>query len=74
MGGFFGVATRDDWCGFRVVWVATVFQIPQYHTYRSLMISYPVSWAATFLIHLGCWCYAIRKLKKKHAENEPKIA
>ena len=61
-------------CGFRVVWIATVFQIPQYHTYTSLMVSYPISWTASFLIHLGCWCYAIRKVKKKHAENEPEIA
>ena len=53
--------------GFRVMWIATVFQIPQYHTYMSLMVSYPISWAATFLIHLGCWFYAIRKVKRKFA-------
>ena len=54
-------------CGFRVVWIATVFQIPQYHTYSSLMFSYPVSWLATALIFLGFWCYAIRKVKRQFA-------
>ncbi len=58
-------------CGFRVVWIATVFQIPQYHTYKSLMTSYPISWLATFLIHLGCWCYAIRKLKRQQEKPVP---
>ena len=56
-------------CGFRVVWVATVFQMPQYHTYRSLLISYPISWTATALIHLGCWCYAIRKVKRQQEKE-----
>ena len=54
-------------CGFRVVWIATVFQIPQYHTYSSLMFSYPVSWSATALIFLGFWCYALRKVKRQFA-------
>ena len=58
-------------CGFRVVWIATVFQIPAYHTYKSLMTSYPISWLATFLIHLGCWCYAIRKLKRQQEKQIP---
>ena len=53
--------------GFRLVWLATVFQIPQYHTYTGLMMSYPISWTATFLIQLGCWYYAIRKLKRQNA-------
>ena len=56
-------------CGFRVVWVATVFQMPQYHTYQSLLISYPISWTATALIHLGCWCYAIRKVRRQQEKE-----
>ena len=54
-------------CGFRLVWIATVFQIPQYHTYSSLMFSYPISWLATALIDLGFWFYAIRKVKRQFA-------
>jgi len=46
-----------------------VFQMPQYHTYRSLLISYPISWTATALIHLGCWCYAIRKVKRQQEKE-----
>ena len=37
-------------CGIRIIWVFTGFQI--YHTWLSLMIIFPVSWAvnATFII------------------------
>jgi len=53
-------------CGFRMMWVSTVFQIPAYHTIESLYMSYPISWIATLTIHLCCWVYAIRKLPREH--------
>lgn len=37
-------------CVFRVVWIFTIFQIPEYHTPQCLFISYIISWALTFLI------------------------
>lgn len=39
-------------CAFRVGWVATVFQIPQYHTPESLYLSYPISWVLTFIAQM----------------------
>ena len=39
-------------CGVRILWIYTVFQIPQFHTSRWLYFSYPISWAVTFLTHL----------------------
>ena len=35
-------------CVMRIVWIYTVFAIPQYHTFAGLFISYPISWALTF--------------------------
>ena len=32
-------------CGLRLLWVATVFSMEQYHTLFVLYLSYPVSWA-----------------------------
>ena len=57
-------------CGFRMVWILTIFQIPAYHTIESLYMSYPISWTATLTIHLCCWIHAIRKLRKEHGEQE----
>ncbi|HBO60012.1 MAG TPA: MATE family efflux transporter, partial [Alphaproteobacteria bacterium] len=37
-------------CGLRLVWIATLFQIPKYHTFTHLFLSYPVSWAVTTVV------------------------
>lgn len=47
-------------CLFRVVWIYTVFQ--QYRTLECLYISYPISWALTFLVHLVCFTVVYRRL------------
>ena len=36
-------------CGIRIMWIYTVFQIPQFHTPEWLYISYLLSWFATFV-------------------------
>lgn len=51
-------------CLLRVVWIMTIFALPQYHTLEVLYWSYPVSWLATFLVHMGCYLVARRKLPK----------
>lgn len=38
-------------CGFRILWVNTIFQIPAYHTPQWLYACFPVSWAVTFICH-----------------------
>ena len=35
-------------CVFRVGWIYTIFQMPQYHTPEGLFVSYPISWVLTF--------------------------
>ena len=37
-------------CGLRVLWIYTVFQIPEYHTLESIYVSYPISWTITFTV------------------------
>lgn len=54
-------------CGFRLVWLATVFQIPQYHATTTIYSSYPISWTLTFLSHFFCFLWAMRHLRKKMA-------
>ena len=31
-------------CGLRLIWLATVFQIPQFHTIQIVYLSYPITW------------------------------
>ncbi len=54
-------------CGFRILWVYTIFQIPQYHTLACLYQSYPVSWILTFTIEANAFIILYkRKAKADH--------
>lgn len=58
-------------CGFRILWLYTVFQ--KYHTIDVLFLSYPVSWGITMLAQMlltwYVWKRAIGKNKNITAEN-----
>ena len=56
-------------CGLRVAWVATVFQIPQYHTPESLYFSYPVSWLVTFAIQMIAFAIVYRRHNREPARS-----
>ena len=51
-------------CGIRIGWIATIFQIPAFHTPQSLYISYPISWLITF----ACQMAAFFMIYKKHTK------
>lgn len=51
-------------CGLRVLWVMTVFQWER--TLLCLYISYPVSWAITFLAHAVCYAVVRKRMKKTY--------
>lgn len=55
-------------CGLRILWIATVFQIPEYHTITAVYLSYPVSWGLTFGCHVICYIIVWRMLKKRNRE------
>ena len=46
-------------CLFRVVWVATVFQMEAYHTIETIYYSYPISWSLTFVAHFVTFVIAL---------------
>ncbi len=48
-------------CVFRIGWVYSVFQIPQFHTPSCLYISYTVSWTITFFVELIAFFYIYKK-------------
>ena len=54
-------------CGIRIVWIYTIFQLPQYHTPQCLYYSYPLSWTVTFLIQLFAFFLIYRKFSLRAA-------
>lgn len=52
-------------CAFRVVWIATIFQMPRFHTPETIYWSYPISWGLTFLTHLVCLVIMMRRLYRR---------
>ncbi len=54
-------------CIFRVVWILTVFR--EYHSLVILYLSYPISWALTSIILIGCYFF----LKRRFVEKENRI-
>ena len=52
-------------CGLRLLWIATIFQLPQFHTIQMLYWSYPVSWVVTFGVHVLCFLWALQKVKHR---------
>ena len=39
-------------CGSRLLWIFTVFQIPELHTPECLYTSYPISWVLTLIAEM----------------------
>lgn len=53
-------------CGFRVLWIYTIFRIPEYHSLETLYISYIISWTMTFAVQITIFAVLL-KIKKKKA-------
>lgn len=58
-------------CGFRIIWLMTIFQLEKFHKTSMIYITYPLSWILTFLVELICFIVIFRKLlKKQKLENK----
>lgn len=52
-------------CAFRLIWIATVFQM--FRSTSILYLSYPLSWLLTLLVHVICFFVVRRTLPRKAA-------
>ncbi len=52
-------------CVFRIVWIYSVFTIPQYHNLETLYISYIISWTMTFAVQIILYAILFHIKKKK---------
>ena len=49
-------------CGLRLLWIATIFKIPQYHNLTTVYLSYPITWTITLSVHALTFVIAGYKL------------
>lgn len=49
-------------CGLRLVWIATIFKLPEFHTIEMIYITYPITWTLTLLAHIICFMIVRRRL------------
>ena len=52
-------------CASRLIWISTVFQIPEYHRIETIYIIYPISWVMTAAAHFITFAIAMKKMKKQ---------
>ncbi|MBR3815855.1 MAG: MATE family efflux transporter [Clostridia bacterium] len=52
-------------CALRLVWLATVFKIPEYHTPEMIYYTYPLSWIVTLVAHLISFAVVRTRIHKK---------
>lgn len=53
-------------CVLRLIWLATVFQIPEFHKIETVYLSYPVTWILTSLVYIVFFVWIrIRSARKK---------
>ena len=49
-------------CGLRILWLDTVFKIPEYHTIEVVYLSYPITWLITLCVHFICYIVVKQKM------------
>ncbi|MBQ7566260.1 MAG: MATE family efflux transporter [Oscillospiraceae bacterium] len=52
-------------CALRVVWLMTVFRIPEYHTLDTIYVAYPISWSVASIAMFTAIVINMRKLRKQ---------
>ena len=58
-------------CVLRLIWLATVFQIPEFHKIETVYLSYPVTWILTSLVYIVFFVWIrIRSARKIDCYSE----
>ncbi len=47
---------------FRIVWLLTIFQVPDYHTLNCVYVAYPISWIVTLSTMIYLFFRALKKV------------
>ncbi|MBQ9116870.1 MAG: MATE family efflux transporter [Clostridia bacterium] len=54
-------------CGARLLWIGTVFRLPEFHTVAGLFTSFPVSYVLSLIVQVACFIVIFRKKSKKYS-------
>lgn len=57
-------------CGLRLVWIATVFRIPEYHSLTTVYLSYPITWTITLTVHAVTFAVAAHKVLRNYTGGQ----
>ena len=49
-------------CLYRIIWIFTIFQIPQFHNVYCIYVTYPISWLFTFVANIIFYRHYIKKI------------
>ena len=52
-------------CGFRLLYLATVFRMERFHMIETVYLSYPLSWLITIIAHVVCLTIVYRRAVKR---------
>mgnify|MGYP004476004209 FL=1 len=58
-------------CGLRLLWIATVFQIPQFHKVEVVYLSYAITWIITAGVHFLCYVIVRKRVTRKYEQGTP---
>ena len=57
-------------CGLRIVWIFTIFAVPEYHALNVLYLSYPISWVLCVLVQAALFLFVYFRLMKRVRREE----
>lgn len=52
-------------CLLRILWLATIFQLPKFHVTETIYLSYPISWLMTLSVHAICFIILRKKIERQ---------
>lgn len=55
------IITLAGACGIRLLYLFTIFRIPEVHVYKNIFVSYPLSWVITFIALTVCFIVVWRR-------------
>lgn len=51
-------------CGFRIVWIYTIFQFEAFHSFHGLFVSYPISWIFSIIAQFIAFNFVLKKRRR----------
>ncbi len=57
-------------CIFRILWVNTMFTLPQFHSLKGLLVNFPISWFLCIIFQLVLFIFSYKKLSGAHRQRQ----